>query len=255
MKKILIYRDAGANPFCVASLLSALQHEKLDQVYDIALADRNLFQTTEWQKDALLVIFPGGRDIPYQQALKGRSNHHIKDFVQNGGKFLGICAGGYYGSAIVEFERGGPLEVLATRELKFFPGIARGPAYGLGKFCYQSEQGAQIAKLHLFSTSSSSNSAAYYNGGCAFVDAEKYDGISVIARYADIQETPSAIIKCNIGVGKAILSGVHPEYSTEYEETKKRIQGPMFFELKEIEKKRRTLLLTIFNQLDLQVVH
>lgn len=250
MKKILIYQDKGADPFCVSSLLFALRYEKLNQNYLLTLVKKEIFQNSAWQKETELVIFPGGRDIPYHQALKGEGNQQIKDFVQNGGKFLGICAGGYYGSATIEFEQGGPLEVLANRELGFFPGIARGPIYGLGKFCYQSEQGAQIAQLHLgtFSTTT----AAYYNGGCAFMETEKYPHISVIARYSDIEKQPAAIVKCQVGKGQAILSGVHPEYSTSYEGIRSRIkEDSQFFELKKIEHKRRTLLISILNQLDL----
>lgn len=66
-----------------------------------------------------------------------------------GGKFLGICAGAYYGSCEVKFETEGPLEVVGKRELQFFPGTAYGPAYGLRKFCYENNSGAQIATLDL----------------------------------------------------------------------------------------------------------
>ncbi len=284
MKKILIYRDKGADLFCIASLLTALKLEKIDQKFCIDWADRELLQAGKWQKTAHLLIFPGGRDLPYHQALKGTANGHIREFVLNGGKFLGICAGGYYGSAMIEFEKGGPLEVLGARELKFFPGIARGPAYGLRKFCYKSHKGAQIAKLisiprlaqkcefgptrklsrfSCFSEGSieyiqpsekqlnpealarskftllgesgynSSSTSAYYNGGCIFVEAEKYDGVSIIARYADIEGQPAAIVKCEVGAGKAILTGVHPEHSV----------------YKEIELERRALFTGILNEL------
>lgn len=247
MKKILIYRDEGANPFSVSSLLSSLKQEKLDHTYSIEWADKDLFQTSSWQKETDLVIFPGGRDIPYHEALKGTGNKHIKDFVLEGGKYLGICAGGYYGSASIEFEKGEPLEVCAPRELKFFPGIARGSAYGTGKFRYGSEQGAQIAKLHLFP---SSNMAAYFIGGCTFVDAEKYEDVSIIARYADIENQPAAIVKCRVGAGSALLCGVHPEYSAGFKFSKKHI-GPLFNALEEIENERRAVFLTILDQLSL----
>lgn len=251
MKKILIYKDDGADSFCITSLLSALKHEKLDQKYHLTWANKDLFQGTDWQKETHLVIFPGGRDTPYHQALKGSGNHHIRDFVEKGGNFLGICAGGYYGSAMIEFEQGGPLEILAQRELKFFPGIARGPAYGLGKFDYQSGKGAQIAKINLVSSSTSSLTAAYYNGGCSFVNAEHYHTISVIARYADIEQQPAAIVKCHVGAGCAILSGVHPEYSAYHECTKKHIKGSLFVALKQIEKERRALFTSILDYFSL----
>ncbi len=250
MKKIIIYKDEGANPLCISSLFSALKCEKIDQKYLIVLANRDLFQSADWKTEAHLVIFPGGRDIPYHDALKGLGNANIRDFVEKGGNFLGICAGGYYGSSMIEFEQDGPLEVVAQRELKFFPGVARGPAYGLREFDYQSEKGARIANITLVSPPTSFQStAAYYNGGCAFLDAEKHPTISILARYADIQQQPAAIVKCNVGRGRAILSGVHPEYSAYHKDTEKNITGALFLALKGIEKERRALFSRIMSQL------
>jgi biotin--protein ligase len=248
MKKILIYRDEGADPFGIASLVSTLKQENVDKTFLLSWANRELFQTDVWQKETHLVIFPGGRDIPYHEALKGPGNLHLADFVQNGGNFLGICAGGYYGSAAIEFEQGGPLEVLDARELKFFPGIARGPAYGPGKFCYQTGQGSQIAQLTLFPSALSS--AAYFNGGCAFVNAEHYAAISVMARYTDIEGQPAAIVKCRVGAGRAILCGVHPEYSAFNHCSKKHISNSMLSALKQVESERRILFKDILSELN-----
>ena len=53
-------------------------------------------------------------------------NERIREYVSKGGKYLGICAGGYYASSYVEFEKSTTLEVLGDRELSFFPGKAIG---------------------------------------------------------------------------------------------------------------------------------
>lgn len=247
MKKILIYKGEGVNVFCIASLLAALKCEEIDQKFQIVLANKDLFTGEDWQYDAHLVIFPGGRDTPYHNALKGSGNDKIRDFVLKGGNFLGICAGGYYGSSLIEFEKNGPLEVIAERELKFFPGIARGPAYGLGKFDYRSGKGAQIARIDLVNPFS--QTAAYYNGGCLFLEAEKYQTISILGRYSDIEGKPAAIVKCKVGQGQAILCGVHPEYSAYHECTGKNIKESLLLELKEIEKERRALFSCLMSEL------
>lgn len=158
------------------------------------------------------MIFPGGRDLPYQQALQGSYNQSIVEFVQGGGKFLGICAGAYFGSQSIVFERGGPLEIIQDRELVFFPGVAEGPIYGLGKFAYDSPSGVQMAKLRL--PAITKTISAYYNGGCAFIGAADKQGIEVLAHYSDIEGNPAAVIKARPGKGIAILSGVHPEYDS-----------------------------------------
>lgn len=211
MKKILIYRDSGASPLGAEALARELRREGLGVAYALGWADRHLFHQRGWHHDVQLLIFPGGRDLLYLKALRGFANRQIIDFVSGGGAFLGICAGGYYGSAQIEFEKDGPLAVCGDRELKFFPGIARGPAYGLGEFCYESERGARIANLRRCDDWPA-GAVAYYNGGCAFVEADSHPSVSVLARYADIDQEPAAIVNCTVGTGQAILSGVHPEY-------------------------------------------
>jgi biotin--protein ligase len=160
-----------------------------------------------------MVIFPGGRDVPYLRALQGAANQRIRDYVLNGGRYLGICAGAYYGCASLCFEPGGALEVVDERELSFFPGCAAGPALGLGQFAYESMQGARIASLSLTKPYFSEPTAkAYYNGGCKFVQAASYQNVTVLAHYDELKESSPAIILCKVGQGKALLCGVHPEY-------------------------------------------
>ncbi len=152
-----------------------------------------------------LFIMPGGRDVPYHRHLQGIPNGKIKDFVEKGGIYLGICAGGYYGCQSIEFDKGLPLEVCADRELAFFGGKAIGPAFGKGTFFYGSERGAKTVRLG----TSEGGFYSYYNGGCFFEGEMNH--VRVLARYLDLPRSPAAIIECSIGRGKAILSGVHLE--------------------------------------------
>ena len=39
------------------------------------------------------IVFPGGRDSPYHDKLKGPGNKLIRRFVESGGWYLGLCAG------------------------------------------------------------------------------------------------------------------------------------------------------------------
>ncbi len=242
MKKILIYNDKGADTFSVNSLHAALCLERIDHQYSIAWADKKLIESKQWIKDTHLLIFPGGRDIPYHEALKGLPNDYIREFVQNGGRYMGICAGSYYGCAAFEFEKGGDIEVIAERELKFFPGIAIGPAFGNGKFCYRSQRGGQIATLVNCPTFSNSwTSAAYFNGGCYFAKAEDYADVSILARYQEVVDQPAAIIQCKVGKGKALLCGVHPEYSALFAVKPTCFSEDQKLKLQEIETTRRRL--------------
>lgn len=164
------------------------------------------------KESAALLIMPGGADLPFLHALKGEPNRLIRQFVRQGGSYLGICAGAYYASKEVLFEEGGALQVKGSRELCFFPGTAEGPAYGLRQFEYSSPRGARIARLSWGNRTVS----AYFNGGCYFRNAADFpDCVNIIAGYSDLPETPAAIIGCRMGKGRAILSGVHLEVEPE----------------------------------------
>lgn len=161
---------------------------------------------------------PGGADLGYCRALNGIGNKVISQFVWNGGSYLGLCAGGYYGCGRVEFEvRNGEMEVVGGRELSFFPGICRGAAFA--GFTYASESGARASNLKIEKSTlddvAPEEFRSYYNGGGLFVDAEKYEGVEVLARYTqDLSVTGgnAAVVYCKVGSGGAILTGPHPEY-------------------------------------------
>lgn len=210
---ILVYVDEGAGPRSVRLLFNTLKTLKLHERYKLQKVNRETLSGKDWQKDAQLLIFPGGRDVPYHQSLKGIPNENIRRFVENGGTYLGICAGGYYGCGTVEFEKGQPLEVVEKRELRFFPGIARGSAFGPNQFRYEDESGSRAARIDWLEKEEDSILPVYFNGGCVFVDAASHANTRVLATYTELSGTPAAVVECSVGKGKALLSGVHPEYS------------------------------------------
>jgi len=155
-----------------------------------------------------LLVMPGGADIPYHEALQGAGNQNIKQFVESGGHYLGICAGGYYGGQKVEFDLGGPLEVNQNRELGFFPGVVQGPY--IGPYSLKDCQSCRAlpvswegALIHF-----PAPQKVYYNGGGVFVGAPSS---MVLARYEPRAEV--AMVLLPVGKGKVLLSGVHFEYS------------------------------------------
>ena len=207
MKQVLIYCDKGVSPHSFQSLFSAFR-EHTHSTYRVQSVDHRFFYQSGWEETTALIVFPGGRDLPFHQLLKGEGNASIRAYVENGGRFLGICAGGYYGSSYIEFEKGGDLEVCGPRELAFFPGKAIGPAYGKGIFCYHSEMGTYAAPIKW----KGGVSFMYFKGGCFFEKAEEFSSIEVLANYADLPESPAAVVYCRVGRGAAILSGIHPEF-------------------------------------------
>lgn len=201
---IYIYNDSGVSPNMLNHTLNSFNTHLPD--YDITTLDSYSLINTNWQTNASLLIMPGGADLPYVQKLNGNGNLIIKNFVENGGSFLGICAGAYYSSAFVEFDKEGRYEVLGERELKFFPHKSIGPI--LADYDYFTESGARAAEIHT-TINNIKSLKVYYNGGGFFQNAEQFENVQVMANYAE--NNLPAIIKLNIGNGKVVLSGVHFE--------------------------------------------
>lgn len=157
----------------------------------------------------------------YCRLLNGQGNRRIKQYVQMGGKYLGLCAGGYYGSGRCEFEIGKKaMEVAGDRELAFFPGVCRGLAFP--GFVYQSEAGAKATVLKVnkeaFGGTIPEQFKSYYNGGGAFVDADGFrsKGVEILASFEEdlkieAGKAKAAVVYCKVGEGAAVLTGPHPE--------------------------------------------
>lgn len=212
---IYVYNDEGAGETSLKHTIDNL--ENVTTSYKINFIDAKGILYKEWTKDAVLLIMPGGADIPYAKKLNGEGNNIIKQYVENGGNYLGFCAGAYYGSSFVEFDKGGELEVMEERELAFFPDKAVGPI--LAKYDYKSNSGARAALLKLNINDKdflNDNMRVYYNGGGYFQNANLYTNVKVIADYQLENDTfLPAIVEMKYNKGIVILSGVHFEYSTK----------------------------------------
>lgn len=209
MGQLVVYSDEGVSGISLKHLLRSLQQEVDPQFHTIRRMDSKELQTTEWESETDLILFPGGRDIFYQRNLFPRGTQRIKNFVEHGGKYFGLCAGAYFACDTIEFEKGGELEVCEERFLKFYPGIAKGPALGLNKYRIDSEHGAEATIMSWKDQSCHT----YYNGGCFFDLTDQFPHINILSRYLDLANSPASIIECHVGKGLAILSGVHIEYS------------------------------------------
>lgn len=197
---------------------------------------------------AHLLVIPGGADRFFHKKLTGAGNQKIRLFVEGGGSYLGICAGAYYGAQYVEFAKGcQKLEVCAERELAFFKGVALGPY--LKPYVYDSNYGASAVKVQNFEEKKSSF-YAYLNGGCYFVGEEGDRGESQpIAYYGDDFDQKTAILSVTVKKGRAILSGVHFEYSPQYMDGNDPYLAPLLLKLLETDADRMQCARRIFTKL------
>lgn len=222
---VLVYTGPGTTVESARNCTDCLRRV-LSPYYGVINVDANVLINEPWMESTALLAIPGGADLPYCRELNGPGNEQIKNYVRRGGKYLGFCAGAYYASAKCEFEVGNPqMEVSGSRELAFFPGIARGPAYA--GFKYGSHAGGRTPtlKINPETLPEAEDFKCYFNGGPCFVDADEFvrDGVQVLARYEEPLDVESgdgspnaAAVYRAVGRGAACLVGSHPEFSFEH---------------------------------------
>ncbi|MEL7239701.1 MAG: BPL-N domain-containing protein, partial [Planctomycetota bacterium] len=166
--RIRLYNDAGADAFCVKRLADALR----DTSATVTMIDAAGILASDWQNDCDVIAFPGGADRPYMDKLNGRGNDLIRDFVESGGKYLGVCAGAYYACRRIDFT-GVDLRVQAPRELDFFPGTAVGSLTQLAA-------SYEIGNLACAAATPVDGVNMLYWGGCVFRpdDDARFDALA-----------------------------------------------------------------------------
>ena len=198
--RAFIYDGEGVAPGCRVETFHSLQRTgfKCERVRGERFCETDLSDTCD------LIVFPGGRASPFAEALGEAGCQNILQFVRNGGRYLGLCAGAYFACTEIEFAKGLPHEILTGGGLSFFRGAAVGPAHSPDEFQYNSERNAHVLRLQ-----GAYPGPVYYNGGCWFRGADS--NVEILAYYEG-SELP-AVVGFSYGKGRVLLSGVHIEYS------------------------------------------
>ena len=75
-----------------------------------------------WQDRCAALVLGGGYDMGYLRSLGKEGTDMVRNFVLDGGTYIGMCAGAYFACDYIEFEKGSSMEVQGYRPLKFYPG-------------------------------------------------------------------------------------------------------------------------------------
>lgn len=160
--------------------------------------------------DVDLFVMPGGASRYKTAKLNGAGNRAIKDYIENGGRYLGICGGAYMACETTIWAKDLPHEIITTNELNFFPGRATGPVEAFGKGDNYNQTDARVVTLDYDGISLSS----LYLGGCSF-QPESDKGYEVLATFSELPGKPAAIVSGVYGRGRWLLCSTHPEYDSE----------------------------------------
>nr|KAG5699470.1 hypothetical protein BaRGS_016316 [Batillaria attramentaria] len=123
-----------------------------------ALLKAVLEWTGDWRDGCAAVILGGGYDLGFIKALGHSGVKVLRDFVLDGGTYIGFCAGGYFGCDSIEFDKGGKLEVW-----KCIGPVVEG-------FKYDTDKGLDALSIKFHATESTGNAKeysfqTYVNGG------------------------------------------------------------------------------------------
>jgi glutamine amidotransferase PdxT len=97
---IYLYSGTGSNKECVKNTINALlkifRYLPIIEINEFDLNDNNFNFI-----NCILYIQPGGHAIEQLNAINYVGSNKIKNYIRNGGKYVGICAGVYITAKIV----------------------------------------------------------------------------------------------------------------------------------------------------------
>jgi biotin--protein ligase len=212
MVKLAVYRGEGASALSLIQLVKTLR--RLAPEMEVVRVGKDELMKDQW-KDVDLLIFPGGRDLLYHQSLCGAPVESLRNWVFQGGRYWGICAGGYFGSSAVNLGIGSGNRIKSLRQMSLYPGTAWGPSLGNVEYEYVSQKECEVTAVGLSKELGEGELSAYYNTGCSFVlDHESLIKTRELGWYKDKRaaEKSCCIVESFPEKGYALLCGIHPEF-------------------------------------------
>lgn len=172
--------------------------------YEVELIDANYINKKELDNFEIL-CFLGGDMFQYAHDISSEGKDHIRNFVSDGGGYIGICGGAYFASEKVVWKE----NELPMTPLKLFPGIAKGPIDEIVPYPDYSICKIDIVDTTHTITESELNSIwiLYYWGPMLL--PEKDTDIGILGMYDKVNQP--AILYFNYDLGRVFLIGTHPE--------------------------------------------
>lgn len=186
---VLVYRDRGVCAENCAEAIGVLAEQKLGSVKYVKASQI----TAQNLKNAKLWIQPGGDAIEMSETVTPAQKELLRDFVRNGGTYLGICAGAFFADHYAD-------DFNKVQGLGFIPGVSKDFLPG--------QPDDTVLKIFW----GLNPRFMYFQAGATFeFDASR--PVQTLARYLDGRP---AIAQFRYGKGIVLLSGPHPEAPSEW---------------------------------------
>jgi len=153
-----------------------------------------------------ILCIPGGNMYQYAQDISSEGKEKIRDFISDGGGYIGICGGAYFASEKVVWQ-GNRLPVIP---LGIFPGTAKGPIDEIVPYPDKGIVKINIVdSLHPITQSEPDSIWILYYWGPVLIP-NKNANVTILGRYNKGNKEP-AILAFDYGQGRVFIIGVHPE--------------------------------------------
>lgn len=177
--------------------------------FDIKSIDANGLKLSPWESSCSCFVLPGGSDLFYVRDFTDHVLDRLRNWVSNGGIYIGICAGAYFASSSIEFEKNRQgYEICQQRNLGLIDVKAIGSI--TSDFDYGNDLCYEILKINAVKTGD--HFYAYCCGGCYFSFSELVECQPKIVILGITEKNQPVIIQTEYGHGKIFLSGIHLEY-------------------------------------------
>jgi glutamine amidotransferase-like uncharacterized protein len=193
----------------------------LDLTYEEIDYDDLSFSTQDFSSLYKVLIFPGGYAHWYNYWISKSGKERIRNFVNSGGGYFGICAGAFFAADRVVWEgvmyddnwMENEYGELTGYDLNLFPGTGTGPineiadwdteGYNITTFNFENDN----TVLSGYKPIPYSEDILYYGG--PYFSIDQGAEVEVLATYEYNGEP--AIVAFQYGLGKVVLSAPHPE--------------------------------------------
>lgn len=165
-----------------------------------------------------ILIFPGGEPPLYMAEVGVDGKAKIQEFLDNGGGYMGFCAGTFYASSYTSWKGlagADPLLEAPDELLELYDGTAVGHIFEIVDFPVPGYAMTEInfeTKNHMI-TNGQPDTMTFWYGGGPYFDLNGTDEVTVLGTY-DVIDKP-AMICFDYGQGKVFLSGPHPEFEED----------------------------------------
>ncbi|NIA30562.1 MAG: hypothetical protein GWP06_11710, partial [Actinobacteria bacterium] len=172
-----------------------ITHERLGPL------DINLNNLTNYYNG---IYFPGGDAYYYKRAINETGLQHIRELVQGGGAYIGMCAGAYFASDSVEWEGG-----IYDYQLDLFQGTATGAIDEIAPWPEYVMTVIDLNPGNPINQYEPPSQTTLYYGGPVF-KPQQNASIDTVATWRE-HANDAAIINFSYGSGRVLLVGPHPE--------------------------------------------